>query len=327
MRFFRRIIVLMIAACALVLFCTQMLTPPNYPRVIIDHVGRAVPVPHEIRKVYATTQAGSMLVYALNPELLLAWNTALPPNMEYVFGNKARALPTLGTWDDVYKTVQLDEIAALKPDVVIHLAVPDLPTLDLAIQIEEALGIPTVVVDGSLEAIPSSLRFLSQILGSQVRADALALFAENSLNRLAVMVENLPRDPTSVYIAGKTNTLDLKTALRLTGVKESPSNFQADLVLIAPDPILDLSRTLLRDPPPQAEKAIANGAVYQIPTVPQNWFAAGSLFRLLGIEWLAQTAYPELFPLDVAEKYREFMEVFYEVRLSDELVYGTLGKI
>ena len=194
MRPAQRILVLLAAAITLVLMLPQTLAPPHDLGTVTDHVGRSVPVPPRINKVYATTQAGSLLVYALNPELLLGWNVSLSPSLEFILGSPARELPVLGTWDQVYKTIHLDLIAALQPDIVVHVATPDLPTLELVQQVEEELGIPTVVVDGSLEAIPLTLRFLGELVGRTVRADVLALYAQNILAGLETMRAGLPAE-------------------------------------------------------------------------------------------------------------------------------------
>ena len=58
-------------------------------------------------------------MYALDPELLLGWNVDPSPPGN-LLGNKSRALPILGSWDKVYKTIHLDHIAALQPDLVLH---------------------------------------------------------------------------------------------------------------------------------------------------------------------------------------------------------------
>ena len=319
MRFSQRIPVVIIAVAALVLINTHHLTPPHSPQIITDHVGRSIPIPHRIEKVYATSQSGSLLIYALDPNLLLGWNTALSPEMEFILGTKAGGLPVLGTWNQLYQTADLDQVAGLKPDLVVHLAAPDLPNLDLAERIEDELGIPSIVVDGSLEAVPLTLRWLGELFGCQIRAQALALFAENTLTRLELFRDNLDSNPISVHIIGDTAKIDLD-ALALAGVTlfDAYSMGHADQVLIIPDPIRDLSREIMKNPPPGAQHALIEGAVYELPTVPQNWLTPNSILRLLGVEWLAQTAYPHIFNEDLAAKFQEFMEVFYEVRVPVE---------
>lgn len=325
MRLAQRILALAAAAVTLVLVLAQTLTRPNYPRTIADHVGRTVLIPHRIEKVYATTESGSLLVYALDPDLLLGWNTDLSPTWEFVLGSKARALPVLGTWDQVYKTIQLDRIAELKPDIVLHVAVPDLPTLDLVHQVEAELGIPTVVVDGTLEAIPRTLRWVGELFGREVRGDILALYAETILNNLRAFRENLPGEPRRAHVVGNTAKVDLSDALPLAGITAAPSTEQTShMVLIVPDPILDLRREIEKNPPSHLAQLIAAGRVYQIPTVPANWLSSGSLLRLLAVEWLAQTAYPDMYDVDLKARFQEFMEVFYEVRLPDQVAKNTL---
>ncbi len=325
MRPAQRIIALTAEAFTLVLVLAQALAPPHYPRSVTDHVGRSVPVPHKIEKVYATTESGSLLVYALDPELLLGWNVDPSPTWEFVLGNKSRALPILGSWDKVYKTIHLDHIAALQPDLVLHVAVPDLPTLDLVEQVEQELGIPTIVVDGSLEAIPKTLRWLGKLLGRDVRGGILAMYADNTLARLTSFREGLSGSPARTYVVGNTGKVDLADAFRLAGLREAGLNQNPiHMVLIVPDPILDLRWEMRKNPPLEISGLVAEGKVYQIPTVPTNWLTPGSLFRLLGVEWLAQAAYPELYTEDLPEKFAEFMEVFYEVRLPEKVAEATL---
>ena len=96
------------------------------------------------------------------------------------------------------------------------------------------------------------------------------------------------------------------------------------MILIIPDPIVDLRRELAKQPPPQAVSALSAGRVYEIPTVPINWLTPGSLFRLLCAEWLAQTAYPDLYSVNLAWRLQEFMEVFYEVQLSEKVAQTIL---
>jgi len=325
MRAAQRILVLIAAVVSLVLVLPRELAPPNNPRIVTDHVGRQVPVPPRIGKVYATTESGSMLVYALDPNLLAGWNTDLSPTWQFVLGEKAQSLPVLGTWNQVYKTANLDRIAALQPDIVLHVAVPDLPTLELVDQVETELGIPTVVVDGSLEAIPQALRFVGELLGPQVRADILALYAENILTSLSSLRQVLPANARA-YVVGDTAKTDLADCLGTAGIiRTDTGRNRPDMVLIIPDSIRDLRRELEKDGPADIAPLLADGKAYELPTVPTNWLTPGSLFRLLGIEWLASKAYPTLYPVDLVSRFEEFMEVFYEVKLPEKVAEITLG--
>ena len=95
------------------------------------------------------------------------------------------------------------------------------------------------------------------------------------------------------------------------------------MVLIVPDPILDLRRKLKRIHRPIWPSSSRR------PCLPDsngtaNWLSSGSLLRLLAVEWLAQTAYPDVYDVDLKARFQEFMEVFYEVRLPDQVAKNTL---
>ena len=42
--------------------------------LIIDHGDRLVEIPTRVEKVYATTELGTFLTYALEPDAILGWN-------------------------------------------------------------------------------------------------------------------------------------------------------------------------------------------------------------------------------------------------------------
>ena len=72
---------------------------------LADHGGRSISLPSNINKVYATTEAGLFLAYALNPDCILGWNRGLSPELEFAIQPQYHALPTLGTWDQTFQTI------------------------------------------------------------------------------------------------------------------------------------------------------------------------------------------------------------------------------
>ena len=64
-------------------------------------------------------------------------------------------------------------------------------------------------MDGSLEAIPLTLRFLGELVGRTVRADVLALYAQNILAGLETMRAGLPAERRTVHIVGDAGRVDL----------------------------------------------------------------------------------------------------------------------
>jgi len=65
--------------------------------------------------------------------------------------------------------------------------------------------------------------------------------------------------------------------------------------------------------------------IYQIPSFPHNWLEPGSIFSLLGLEWLHSIAYPS-YTVDLPQTYATFMEEFFQVNITPELLAWTFKR-
>lgn len=292
------------------------------PDPFTDDAGRQVSLPQEINKVYTTTEAGLFLVYALNPEAVLGWNRGLSPQLEFAIEPQYHNLPTLGTWNQQYKTVLVDLVVQLQPDLIVHYASVDEANKRLVEEIEATLQIPTILVDNSLRALPTSLQLVSKLLGKEVRGQALATYVERNLQRtsnfqrIQASYGPIPVHLVSPYPPGYFDEL-----LALAGMVEMPTWDDQppfpDFVLIMPHSVTDPYGVIEKD---------GHKRIYQIPTFPAGWLEPGSIFSLLGVEWLHSIAYPSTYPGDLAETYRMFMEVFFQVNVTPELLSWTLQR-
>jgi len=314
--------VLILVVLLLLLF-PQLLGESTLPaNLVVDHAGQVVEIPDLVHRVYATTEMGTFLVYALEPEAVLGWNRGLSPELEFAVLPQYHNLPTLGTWDEVYQTIRVDDVLSLAPDVVIHYAQDTPFNRALVREIEETLGVPTVLLNNSLAALPDSLRLLGQILGKEVRGQALAAFVENHLARLAgFQARHSSFEPIPVHIVSPREAGHFDELLSLAGMVEMPVWSDQpplpDLVLIMPHTIADPYRAIERD---------GHKRIYQIPSFPLNWLEPGSIFSLLGLEWLHSIAYPNTYTGDLTETYRTFMEVFFQIDVTPELLAWTLRR-
>ena len=292
------------------------------PTTVIDHAGRSVILPQEIQNVYATTEAGTFLVYTLDPEVILGWNRGLSPDLEFAVSPAYHELPTVGTWDLHYQTIQFDVLQELQPDLIIHYSPIDQENMDLADEIEEALGRPVILVDNSIRALPDTLYFLGEILNKEVRGQALAAFAANQLGKAEqFLAVRTFYNPIPVHIVSPQPSGFFDQLLELAGMEDMPVWSDEppfpDFVLIMPHLIADPYRAIEQD---------GHKRIYQIPSFPANWLDPGSLFGLLGVEWLHSVAYPNSYPGDLTETYRAFMEVFFQLDITPELLAWTLRR-
>lgn len=311
----------------LVILLLLLFAPPTQDQKIglipqVDHFGREISLPSPVEKIYATTESGLFLVYALEPEAIIGWNRGLNPYLEFAVEPRYHHLPTLGSWNHEYKTIRKDLVLDLQPDLIIHYAPVDNFNMLLAEEIQETLGIPTVLIDNNLESLPHALRYAGELLQKETRGNALAAFVENHLRRAENFVEiteryaKIPVHIMSEYPAGYFDGL-----LGLAGMIEvEPSSKLGsfpDFVLIMPHSI--------KDPYLELEKA-GYKRIYQIPTFPLEWVDPTSIFGLLGLEWLLSIAYADFYAADLGETYRGFMEVFFDVKVTPSMLEWTLRR-
>jgi iron complex transport system substrate-binding protein len=64
---------------------------------------------------------------------------------------------------------------------------------------------------------------------------------------------------------------------------------------------------------------VKRNAVYQVPWRPFGWIdRPPGLNRLIGLVWLANLLYPDVFPYDMTAVAKEFFLKFYHYELSEE---------
>lgn len=286
-----------------------------------DHGGRLVRIPANVSKVYTTTETGCFVAYALEPHSIIGWNRGLSPELEFAIDPQFHALPTVGTWDETFQTIQNEIIMEQKPDLVIHYASIDANNIALADAIEIALGIPTILVDNRLQALPEALRLLGQLLGKELRGQALAAFVENHLDRISSFQElQVNYAPVPVHIVSSQDPGHFDELLGLARMVEIPTWDNQpplpDYVLIMPHSVADPYRSIEMD---------GHKRIYQVPAFPLNWLEPGSIFCLLGLEWLHSIAYPS-YGNDLPATYKAFMEVFFQLNITPELLEWTLRR-
>jgi iron complex transport system substrate-binding protein len=72
--------------------------------------------------------------------------------------------------------------------------------------------------------------------------------------------------------------------------------------------------------------AVKRNAVYQVPWRPFGWIdRPPGMNRLIGVVWLANLLYPDVFPYDMVAVVKEFFLKFYHYNMSDEEAQKIIG--
>lgn len=267
---------------------------------IVDATGRTVPVLPQIRRVLPAGPPAAVLLAAVAPDLMIGWPSPVSPQARRLLSHEAARLPEvprLTGREDVN-----DKIIALKPDLIVDYGTVSPRYSELARATQQRTGIPTILLDGSLDNIPNAFRTLGSILHREARAEQLARFAEALLS-LATGPQTLRRvlsargaDGLTVDAPG-TDVTEVFTHLgwRVVAPPGSGTFRQASMseirtlnpdILVFADPAM--SNTLRSSGTWGALQAVREGRALVAPALPFGWTdEPPSINRLLGLAWLA----------------------------------------
>ena len=216
--------------------------------------------------------------------------------------------------------------------------------------IQKQTGIPTVFLEATLEEMPQAYRKLGQLLHREAEAEVLAVYLEQTLAMAAENSAKLPQDARKTVLFGTGATGLACNAegsvqadvLSLVGAgnaihSEEISNRNGgttvnleEVYACDPDVIL-LAAGGPYDTLAESEwsglTAVKNGTYYEIPNLPYDWMSSPpSINRVLGIYWLGNLLYPELYDYDMVEKAQEFYRLFWHYELSAEEAERLLAR-
>lgn len=315
---------------------------------VTDMEGHTVAVPDAPARIYTLSPPDTLLVYAIDPCLLVGWNYPTPGTAAGWLPACAAKLPILGGFFGQGMTPNKEALLAAKPDLVVTGSMAK-PQAAFNSFFTEA-GIPVVAIESATPAdYAPALRFLGKVLNRRERADKLADYAEKTLADIQAGLDKIPQDKrVTVYYAeggdglytegrGSFHTLVLDQA---GGVNVHPTpqtrRYGMDKVTMetvlgyAPQVILvqdaKCRDMILASPTWREIPAVKNGRVLLLPDTPFNWFdRPPSFMRLLGVKWLAQAFYPDVFPYDMTKETKEFLKLFLQTDINDATAQALLA--
>ncbi|NLV72407.1 MAG: ABC transporter substrate-binding protein [Actinobacteria bacterium] len=315
--------------------------------VITDDAGRQLTVAADVKKVFCTGPTGTSLVYTVAPELLVGWNiTPTDQEKEYIPA-ECRDIVGLGGWFGKNTTGNVEEIIKLSPDVVLSIGTIDEGAISDAERAQGLLGVPVVMIDSTLTKTGDAYRFVGEIVGMEERADELARYsdeviAEAQANTVKLSEEDrvtlyyaeggkgLHTDPegsshTEVFtVMGARNVADVELQ---QGYGMSPVSLEQviawdpQVILVASDPAgeTNVYEQITTGADWATIEAVETSQVYAIPHGPFDWVDRPySIGRILGIPWVGNLLYPDLYDFDLQARVKDFYRLFYHLDLTDE---------
>jgi iron complex transport system substrate-binding protein len=309
-------------------------------RSITDSAGRVVELPEQVGSVFAAGPPAAILLYVIAPDRMLGWPRANRADERGFLAQPYADLPELGTLTGQGGEANLERVLALKPDLILDFGSVRDTYIDLANRVQAQTGIPYLLIDGRFENTPAALRLLGEALGVPERGEALAQDAEATFARIDALLAEVPeaerpraylaRGPEGLEsgVVGSINTEILERAGGVNVLGRSDTarglvqvNFEA-LLATDPDVIVTWDRQFHethRDSPLWSRmRAVQDGRVHLSPVLPFGWIdRPPSLNRIIGLDWMAATFYPDRTQIDLRARTRDFYRLWYHLDLTE----------
>ncbi len=310
-----------------------------------------LPEPQNIHRVLSAGPVADILLLSLAPEKLLGISTRPLSDLQKPFFNTTiQDLPLTGRFAGRGSTASLEQIVALKPDLIIDVGNITPTYVSTAERVQQQTKIPYVLMNGSLAQTPEQLSQLGALLGVAERGNSLAAYANKVLER----THNIAKQQTEssqlkIYSARGADGLETglggsihTEVLDWIGAKNVASSAGDDIIsrvsmeqlmVWQPDVIIAMDQHFYQDiynnPLWQRLPAVKNKRVYLAPKLPFGWLdQPPSINRLLGVTWLAHVLYPDLLPKDeYTQAIYEYYSRFYQYDLSAETLNNITGTI
>ena len=316
-----------------------------------DATGRVVTLPKKIERVASAGPLSNIAIYAINPDTLVGWSSAPSKSTEGYIDPKFKDLPEYGKFYGKKGNFNRESLMASNPQVVIDVGQWDEDYKKDLDQLQEQIGIPVICLDGTLEKNAETFRTLGKLLGNEEKGNKIADYTDKVLKDAKEKAAKIPADKRLKIYCGQDED-GLSTIIQNTIHTEAIEYVGGDVVVDKdsaqiqqgggtvsleqildwdPDVILFIQNSIYDkvkdDPSWSALKAIQNGKYYEIPNVPYNWLnRPPGPNRIIGIVWLGNLLYPDVFDYDVRAETKEFYDIMYNKKLTDKEVDELLAK-
>lgn len=329
---------------------TQSTSAKN--KTVVDQSGRTVVIPDKIDRVVSTSMAPLPSVYYLvmgsMDKMIAIHPGSLSAAKSSMLARLAPDILNMKTDFISNDIVNMEELIALKPDVVFYRSLNDDETKQL-----DGAGITAVGVNPNYDpngnviiALNSWLELVGKVMGQENRTDKIIQHSKNVekeiLDKVTGMSEKeKPRilflykySNGKIQVAGSNffsqywaeTTGAINVAAELKGATdvnmEQIYKWNPDKIYITNFTEVqpkDLLNNAMEGQDWSQLKAVQNKEVYKIPLGIYRWFPPSGDAPLM-LKWLAHHNHPDFFKYDINKEIKTYYREFYGYNLTDDEV-------
>ncbi len=317
--------------------------------IFIDSCGREVTVPAAITKIAPAGVIAQLMLYSLAPDKLVGLTGRFTEEAKLYMDDKYKELPAFGQFYGKNANLNMEALAAAAPEVIIDIGEAKKTVKEDMDALQEQIGIPVVFIEMSLATTADAYVALGELLGEQAAAKKLADYCAAAVadaqeksaavaedGRLTVYygegADALVGNPAGsihaeiLEFVGAVNVVDAEFSSGGGQISaEQILLWNPDVILLGQDVEAD---AIAADGSPWRElDAVKSGKTYVAPYTPYNWLGRPpSVNRILGVKWLGNLLYPELYDYDMVKEVKDFYSLFYHYDLTDEQAADLLKR-
>ena len=315
--------------------------------VFTDSVGREVELPRNIERVAPSGSLAQIVLFTLCPDKIVGLANDLGDEQFEYIDAKYAELPVLGNF--YADTLNLESVMQAAPQVVIDIGQTMPNAAEDMDGIQERTGIPTIFVNMEMDTMLAAYETLGMVTGETNQAGEIINYIRDTLSETEQKANSIPEtervkvyygqeDGLTAVVKGTlhSDVIDYAAGVNVAEVEESIRGGASiismeQLMLWQPDVVLFAPQSIYDDVSARAEwsgiNAIKTGKYYEIPNGPYNWMGRPpSVNRILGIKWLSNLLYPDVFEYDMASETKEFYKLFYHCDITGTQTDALLSK-
>ena len=313
-----------------------------------DSLGRVVELPKELDRIVPSGNLAQLVLYSVAPERIVGWSSRISETAAKYFEQDIVNLPVFGTFYGKKANLNKEALMSAAPDVVIDMGEIKGTKEEMAKELDDLqhdVMIPVIFIEAYLDNTPDVFRTLGKLLDEEEKCEELAVFAEEALN-MAEEARKAITEQVTVYYSSSDDGLDAIAegnfhgeVIEKVGAKNVvPSTFGSSSNKVSMEQLYIWDPDVIILTSPEAYKkattgnewkslsAVKNGKVYLMPSEPYPFLDnPPATNRIIGIYWLGNLLYPDLYPVDIVEKTIEFYSLYYNNNLSASYVEKILN--
>jgi iron complex transport system substrate-binding protein len=302
-----------------------------------DSAGRRVALPTDITRVSPSGAYAQIMLTTLCPNKLCSLSSRFSNTQARYLGEHLATLPVLGRYYGKNADMNYEEIIRTDPDVIIDIGEEKTDIANDMDGLQRQTGLPVIFIEATLPHMDVAYEMLGEATTTREAASALSAYAAEVLTLAAARREEVAaRGLKLLYSGGEfgldvvakgsvhSGAIDALGADNVAVLSETNSTLVSieQVMLWAPDVLL-LSPAegyfldIFDDGTWAEVPAVADERVYEVPAAPYEWLnKPPSVQTLLGLLWLGNLLYPDIYDIDIVAEAQRFYSLFWHYDLS-----------